>query len=51
MLANGGILNRRRLLKAETVRLMTSNQISEMAPRGTGQGFLVGTVEPQSLSG
>ena len=45
MLANGGILNRRRLLKAETVRLMASNQVGEMAPRGTGQGFLVGTVE------
>jgi CubicO group peptidase (beta-lactamase class C family) len=47
MLANGGILNGQRLLGEKTVRLMVSNQVGEKAgqSRGTGQGFLVGTVE------
>lgn len=58
MLANGGILNRRRLLSAKTVQLMTSNQVGEVAskntgglPPGMGQGFLVGTVEDPIAAG
>lgn len=53
MLANGGALNRRRLLSAKTVRLMVSNQLGEKSgqPRGTGQGFLVGTVEDPVAAG
>jgi CubicO group peptidase (beta-lactamase class C family) len=58
MLANGGVLNRHRLLRTRTVRLMASNQVGDMygknaerpAP-GMGYGLLVGTVENPIAAG
>jgi CubicO group peptidase (beta-lactamase class C family) len=63
MLANGGILDGHRLLRAQTVRLMASNQVGDMIGkneesrtdgrlnRGVGQGLLVGTVEDPKAAG
>jgi CubicO group peptidase (beta-lactamase class C family) len=58
MLANGGILNGRRLLSAKTVQLMVSNQVGDMASQnlerpvpGRGYGFFVDTVEDPTVAG
>ena len=65
MLANGGILNGQRLLRAETVQLMVSNQVGDLVrknenaerradgrlDRGMGGGLLVGTVEDPNAAG
>ena len=63
MLANGGILDRQRLLTAKTVQLMTSNQIGDLTSKnverrtdgrlsgGMGGGLLVGTVEDPIAAG
>ena len=58
MLANGGILDRQRLLSAKAVRLTASNQVGEMYSKNTerpapgmGYGFLVGTVEDPMAAG
>ncbi len=52
MLANGGELDGRRLLRAETVKQMTSNQIGELSPafanHGDKFGFGFGVVTPAS---
>ena len=58
MLANGGVLDRQRLLSAKTVRLMASNQVGEMYSKNTerpapgmGYGLFVGTVENPIAAG
>jgi CubicO group peptidase (beta-lactamase class C family) len=39
MLANGGVLDGRRLLKAETVAMMTTDQVGDRRPGGEGFGL------------
>jgi CubicO group peptidase (beta-lactamase class C family) len=58
MLCNGGQLNGKRLLKAETVRRMASNHVGNMfngklnfPSRGFGFGYLVALVQDTGAAG
>ncbi len=58
MLANGGELNGKRLLKADTVRRMSTNHVGSMfngelnfPSRGLGFGYLVAIVEDSGAAG